>query len=56
MGYSPWGHKESDSAERLHYSVALEVVLWMPYELLAKIWVERAKIWVERDHLSKTHI
>ena len=29
MGYSPWGHKESDSAERLHYSVALEVVLWM---------------------------
>ena len=23
MGYSPWGHKESDTAERLHFHLLL---------------------------------
>ena len=26
MGYSPWGHKESDTAERLHF---LLLYLWL---------------------------
>ena len=25
MGYSPWGHKESDTTERLHFNVRCAV-------------------------------
>ena len=27
MGYSPWGHKESDTTERLHFTMATEGIL-----------------------------
>ena len=27
MGYSPWGHKESDTTERLHFHFQAEEVL-----------------------------
>ena len=27
VGYSPWGHKESDTTERLHYSLGRPDVL-----------------------------
>ena len=26
MGYSPWGHKESDTAEQLHFHFSLSVL------------------------------
>jgi len=27
VGYSPWGHKESDTTERLHFSLQFQVFL-----------------------------
>ena len=33
MGYSPWGHKESDTAEQLTFSTALVKFLGIPEQL-----------------------
>ena len=30
MGYSPWGHKELDTTERLHFTIAVQFSSLIP--------------------------
>ena len=34
VGYSPWGHKESDTTEQLHFTMAL---VWLPRSVVKRI-------------------
>ena len=48
-GYSPWGHKESDTTERFHFTLAFFIVqLSHPYMTIGK-----PSLWLDRPLLAK---
>ena len=59
MGYSPWGHKESDMTERLHFHADDTTLMAESEEelksLLMKVKEEREKIGLKLN-IQKTEI
>ena len=62
MGYSPWGHKESDTTERLHFHFHFlftnHIEPWRPWKrldlILEQVWKSGSVIGTKTSMSSET--
>ena len=56
VGYSPWGRKESDTTERLHFMYLQVLVVWgifLDWLLLRETWASVSVVYLEGERNSR---